>query len=63
MVIVKLIMFKDDAHSEAAAITIDANSIKIEGHKLLRCTTHKVVKNLEPNPLFRLYLNYEEQMR
>lgn len=56
-------MFKDDAHSEAAAITIDANSIKIEGHKLLRCTTHKVVKNLEPNPLFRLYLNYEEQMR
>lgn len=39
MATVKLIMFKDDAHSEAAAIVIDANSIKIEGHRLFRCTT------------------------
>lgn len=55
-------MFKDDAHSEAAAITIDANSIKIEGHRLLRCTTHKVDQNLEPNLHFGLYLNQEEQI-
>lgn len=55
-------MFKDDAHSEAAAITIDANSIKTEGHRLLRRTTHKVVQDLEPNVLVRLYLNYEEQI-
>lgn len=57
MATVKPSLCKDDAHSEAAAITIDVNSIKIEGHRLLRCTTYKVVQHLEPNLLFRVYLN------
>lgn len=43
MATVKLSMFKDDAYSEAAAITTDVNSIKTEGHRLLRCTTHQSI--------------------